>query len=387
MIIHLYAMCLNEEQMIPFFFEHYRNIVNKFVIYDNGSTDGTLKLLSGDERVSVREFKTSPSSFVESARVLLDSVWKQSRSEADWVIIVEMDEHLHHHDLAAYVRHCTATGITAIRSIGYEMVSDILPAGPSPLYEQVTSGFRAPQMDKFSIFRPDSIVSTNFGWGRHFDSPRGKIVYEPFRQVKLLHFKHLSVDYVCNRNTTLAKGLRNDDLEKGWGSQYLIDRQRVEQNFALLRRLARRVPGLAEGPNQGLTMDEERRLIQESGYFDAGHYLRVNKDVDRHDPLLHFCCFGWKENRNPNNIFDMSWYRKTYGHLFAADANPLLDYIIVGRHHNRMPSIGFDPRFYRLQNGLPSDADPLGHCIRSRKNLVSRLYRRLWTAVRRRKTA
>ena len=44
-IVHLYAVCKNEAHIIPYFLKHYGAFVDTFIIYDNGSTDKSLKLL------------------------------------------------------------------------------------------------------------------------------------------------------------------------------------------------------------------------------------------------------------------------------------------------------------------------------------------------------
>ncbi|NLB69974.1 MAG: hypothetical protein GX804_09915 [Lentisphaerae bacterium] len=44
-IVHLYAVCKNEAHIIPYFLNHYGAFVDTFIIYDNGSTDKSLKLL------------------------------------------------------------------------------------------------------------------------------------------------------------------------------------------------------------------------------------------------------------------------------------------------------------------------------------------------------
>ncbi|MBI4190914.1 MAG: glycosyltransferase family 2 protein, partial [Betaproteobacteria bacterium] len=43
--IHLYTMGWNEERLLPFFFRHYDPWVDRYVIYDDNSTDATLEML------------------------------------------------------------------------------------------------------------------------------------------------------------------------------------------------------------------------------------------------------------------------------------------------------------------------------------------------------
>ena len=63
--IHLYSQSWNEGRLLPFFFRHYDPFVERYVFYDDNSSDATLDLLGRHPRVEVRRFeRTDPSSFV-----------------------------------------------------------------------------------------------------------------------------------------------------------------------------------------------------------------------------------------------------------------------------------------------------------------------------------
>ena len=55
--IDLYCLCWNDARMLPFFFRHYDPLVERYVIYDNGSTDESLALLKENRKVSLRHFE------------------------------------------------------------------------------------------------------------------------------------------------------------------------------------------------------------------------------------------------------------------------------------------------------------------------------------------
>src|SRR6185503_2039717 len=107
--VHLYATCWNEIRLLGFFFRHYDRFVQRYVIFDDGSTDGSLDLLQGHPKVELRRFyRRDCDSFTLSERDLFNHCWKESRGfrggpQADFVIICDVDEHLVHRDLGGYL--------------------------------------------------------------------------------------------------------------------------------------------------------------------------------------------------------------------------------------------------------------------------------------------
>ena len=80
-----------------------------------------------------------------------------------------------------------------------------VPTDPRPLWRQIVRGVRETAYDKPAIFDPKAITAINYYNGRHAASPTGHVVHEPQRQVKLLHYKCLGVDYVCSKSRTLRR--------------------------------------------------------------------------------------------------------------------------------------------------------------------------------------
>ncbi|WP_119302988.1 glycosyltransferase family 2 protein [Dongia deserti] len=56
-VIHLYCLCWNEERMLPFFFRHYDDLVARYFVFDNGSTDRSIGMLKQHPKVTLGEFR------------------------------------------------------------------------------------------------------------------------------------------------------------------------------------------------------------------------------------------------------------------------------------------------------------------------------------------
>lgn len=228
MVVHLYAVCWNEEAMLPFFFRHYEPWVQRFVIYDNGSTDGTLALLSARPDVELRPFPWADSnSFVASQRALHNTCWRESRGVADWVVVTAIDEHLQHRDMPDYLRRCRRHGVTCIPALGYQMVTADFPQPDAHLAAVHTRGVPDGEMNKLRLFDPNEI-KPHMSIGGHSAAPTGNVVYPERDEVLLLHYKYLGADYLDRRNQLLAGALRDGDRERRWGCHYDISRARAE---------------------------------------------------------------------------------------------------------------------------------------------------------------
>lgn len=358
--------------MLPFFFAHYDNLVDEYRVFDNGSTDRSLAILEAHPKVRLTHFKVPGSSFVEEERRLSDEIWKHSRGKADWVIVLDIDEHVFHPDLLGYLARCKADGVTAIRAIGYEMVSESFPTGDARLCEQITTGCRSVGHNKFCIFDPDAITESHFGPGRHQAWPEGNVVWPKSPEVLMLHYKQLGVDYVAARSAELFQGIKQGDIDQGWGLHYTWSREQIADTWQQMFDRSGPVPGLGElahVPPSEYRGDEKK--VEESGLLDPQWYLAAYEDVvanraDPADALTHFCLYGWKEGRMPNMYFEPEWYLATYPEVAESGVNPLIDYIESGEAAGAHPSPHFDPGWYRAHYGVPAEEMALRHYLRHR---------------------
>lgn len=102
-----------------------------------------------------------------------------------------------------------------------------------------------------------------------------------------------------------------------------------------------------------------------SGLFDARWYLSRNEDIRDAGvyPLRHFCLYGWREGRQPNQYFDPAWYLDHNPDVQGAGMNPLLHYMRYGDQEGRAPGAHFNPAWYRTVYHLPNDAVTLAHFL------------------------
>lgn len=97
----------------------------------------------------------------------------------------------------------------------------------------------------------------------------------------------------------------------------------------------------------------ERKMIAESGLFEADWYLSAYSDVvgAEIDPQTHYVRHGAGERRDPSPLFETEFYLSQYPGLDPAAVNPLCHYLTIGDAEGARPNRYFDPRFYRAQIG------------------------------------
>ena len=236
--VHLYATCWNDARQLEFFFRHYDPIVERYVIFDDGSTDGSLDLLRGHPKVEARRFvRTHADSFVLSELELFNNCWKESRGDqgsgpADWVIVCSLDEHLVHSDLSGYLTSCLEAGITAIPALGFQMFTEEFPKPGERLCETRTLGVPDPYDCKLTLFSPTAIQDIKYEEGGHVAAPIGRVLAPASDELLLQHYQLLGIEYTFARFVELRAGLGPIDRARGWGAHYEQSRDELAARWA-----------------------------------------------------------------------------------------------------------------------------------------------------------
>ena len=219
--------------MLPFFLRHYAPVAARIFVYDDGSTDRSLRILARERKVTIVPIRTGSESYVEALRGLYDECWKRSRGDADWVVVCNVDEHFFHPaGLLAYLDACRDAGVTMVPAEGYEMLADRFPAAGAELSRSVRRGVRAGYLDKLAVFSPDAIDEIRFEPGRHAANPAGRVVVPEVPELRLLHYKHLGVDYVRARHAELRSRRRPGDRDRSFGGHYEWDADTIVRAHA-----------------------------------------------------------------------------------------------------------------------------------------------------------
>lgn len=228
-IVHYYAVCWNEERMLPFMFKHHEGFVDHFYIYDNHSDDNSEAIIHSHPKTHIIKFKTE--GFNDQIHNdIKNNCWKRSRGKADFVIVCDMDEFLYHPHLQSALKEMKRKGQTIVKPQGYNMYSSDEPAKGIPLTTQAPCGVRDQWFDKCILFDPHSIVEINYKPGAHECHPVGRVVWNK-DNFKLLHYKNIGLASVLARKKQYSSRLSQENISKGFGTQYLEEEERTIQEF------------------------------------------------------------------------------------------------------------------------------------------------------------
>jgi len=214
MNITIYTMSYNEEKMLPFFLDHYSKFATRVVIYDNESTDNTVKIAKEHPLVKEIYSVKTGDSFDESIQVKIkNSCWEKDTS--DYVMIVDTDELIYHED--GIVNYIKSNEQPVYRCIGYNMISESFPKGGESITSQIKSGVFDRMYCKPVIFNPNIITKADFEPGLHngrFYNETSEFIPKE-SELKMLHYKNIGFKYRIDRHKMFSKRMSEYNKKTG----------------------------------------------------------------------------------------------------------------------------------------------------------------------------
>ncbi len=80
-----------------------------------------------------------------------------------------------------------------------------------------------------------------------------------------------------------------------------------------------------------------KKIILKSGLFDEDYYIKNyrNARISLLSPIDYYCKYGINEDHNPNETFDVIWYKNYYEDINLNGIYPLKHFILHGKKENR----------------------------------------------------
>lgn len=233
-MITIYTLTYNEELLIQFRIDHYRERFPncRMVFYDNLSTDNTVKIAK-ENGCEVITYDTGGQF---SDRVHMDiknNCWKDAQT--DWVLQSDLDELLDINE--AELKEEERLGTSMIRCQFWDMVNmeDNLD------FKAMKYGVRSPMLPgKFLLFNKKFISEINYSPGAHACNPIGTITYSS-KEYRVYHYVSINADVTIKKFKIRRETLSPENIKMGWGTQVFMTPDEIYTEYADERKKAVKV--------------------------------------------------------------------------------------------------------------------------------------------------
>ena len=172
------TLCYNEIDILPFVSKYWeKTSVDKVVVFDNGSTDGSLEYLAKLPYVSIRHFDSTGQNDIIQKQVK-EEAYKEYKDSYDIIIITDMDEVFYFYDFKALVKLIIDGGYNCMVTPIYSLCEDLKPQPEEGKYlHQLCHKFYKQKMNhmkgfesvsKISIFNCRITESISMSVGQHY---------------------------------------------------------------------------------------------------------------------------------------------------------------------------------------------------------------------------
>lgn len=240
-MIDLYTITYNEEFIAPFVLKYYDLLpIRKIVVYDNQSTDNTVKILKQHKKVEIREFDTNNTFDDVKHQILKNQIWKESKGAVDWVCVSDFDEVLYCENIQQYLDLLKSQNIDILDTPGIEFICEKISTNYDILlhkqkYMKFNFYEKAHLNRKKLLFNPNTIKDINFTAGQHFLFPKkydnSPIKYGLCNSIYMFHLKFLTLKYILNRHHMYVKRFSENNKKYKLGIHYTVEDEQQKKDF------------------------------------------------------------------------------------------------------------------------------------------------------------
>lgn len=241
--IHTYILCYNEDKILKNILDYYSEISTKIFLFDNISSDNSIKIASDYDIVKVIPFDTNGKKDNAKHVQIKSQAYKAfsrkggefTEEVADWIICVDTDEVIYTKNLFEKLNKYKKEGVTVPQITGFNMTGKNEIDRDVPIIEQYPRGVRSESFDKPVLFDVNFDMSYTKGchpYGAGFQLMKETINYNSSNKypIALLHYKDIGG---LLYESAIKNHARFDSIKKdgegrhyGAGSQYALYKQK-----------------------------------------------------------------------------------------------------------------------------------------------------------------
>ena len=236
------TLCKNEMDILPFIRQYWERLgVDKVVVYDNGSDDGSVEYLSNIPYVDVRHFDSSGQNDVIQ-KTIKEQAYLEFKDQFDVIILSDMDEVFYFNDFEAVLKEFIDGGYNVLATPIFSLCEDFKPpyVEGKLLHQQCHKFYKQrmnhmkgfEEISKLSIFNTKVTEQVNMSVGQHFvqTTPSMKILYS--KDSFCLHLdKGFGIDYKFNVRQRMYKNLSDVNKKGGMCIEYADSYEKLKSDY------------------------------------------------------------------------------------------------------------------------------------------------------------
>lgn len=235
------VLCFNEIDILPFAKQYWERIADKVVVFDNGSTDGSLEFLARLPYVEIRHFDSDGQNDVIQ-KIVKEEAYMEYKKYYDIVIISDMDEVFYFDDFKATGEQMINEGYSCMVTPIYSLCEDSKPQyDEDKLLHQLCHKFYLQKMNhmkgfekvsKISIFNTRETEKIQMSVGQHYvgTAPSMRIMLS--NDAFCLHIdKGFGIDYKYKIRQKMNDNLSETNKRSGMCIEYADSFNKLEREY------------------------------------------------------------------------------------------------------------------------------------------------------------
>lgn len=235
------TLCKNEMDILPFVRKYWERINADVVVYDNGSTDGSIEYLSDIPYVTIRHFDSDGHNDIIHKNVK-EQAYLEYKDKYDIIIITDLDEIFYFDDFKAVSKAFIDGGYNVLMTPIISLCEDFKPPYSEDKYlHQLCHKFYKQRMNhmkgfddysKLSIFNTKVTDKVEMSVGQHYvkTSPDMKIMLS--NNGFNLHIdKGFGLDYKYKVRQRMYANLSDTNKRYGMAIEYADPYEKLEKEY------------------------------------------------------------------------------------------------------------------------------------------------------------
>lgn len=225
------VLCKNEIDILPFVKQYWERLQCDVLVYDNGSTDGSLEYLQSLPYVAVRHFDSDGQNDPLQKQIK-EQAYKEFREFYDIIIISDMDEVFYFENLEKELDKMINENHDAMLLPLYSLCEDSKPQyEEGKLLHQLCHKFYKQRMNhmggfnaytKVSIFNTNTVLFLSMSVGQHFVNTIPTQNFMIAEDAFGLHIdKGFGLDYYLEKRRKMGANLSQTNIKCGMAIEYL----------------------------------------------------------------------------------------------------------------------------------------------------------------------